>query len=113
MENKLFINDNCEDFDRYKENLLKQDFDKLVAESGVCCQGTIIHFATTYNNTEIDGNKIQKGDLLFLIPAYDLAIEPFAQDPILMGSEYYTVIDVKKVAPSNDAILYKVQVRGA
>ncbi|MFP4447160.1 MAG: molybdopterin-dependent oxidoreductase [Bacteroidales bacterium] len=48
-ENKLFIKDNCHQFDIYKEKLLKEDFDKLVEESGICCKEHLVEFAENYN----------------------------------------------------------------
>lgn len=51
LQNQLFIDGNSQNFEIYKEQLLKEDFDELVKESGVCCKGTIINFATDYNKT--------------------------------------------------------------
>jgi len=49
FENKLFINDNCEGFDEYKKQLLKENFVELVEESGVQYMDTLIEFAKEYN----------------------------------------------------------------
>lgn len=51
QQNQLFIDDNTTDFETYKTNLLKEDFNRLVIDSGVCCKGTIIGFASDYNKT--------------------------------------------------------------
>lgn len=48
LQNNLFINDNCIDFDDYKKAILNENFDELVNESGVNNQ-TIINFALDYN----------------------------------------------------------------
>ena len=50
-QNQLFINDNCTDFDSYKETLLNEDFIKLVKESGLS-ENDIIEFANTYNKEQ-------------------------------------------------------------
>ncbi len=52
LQNQFFIDGNSQNFEQYKENLLKENFDDLVAESGVCCKGTIINFATDFNKTQ-------------------------------------------------------------
>jgi len=51
LQNQLFIDGNSQNFEIYKEQLLKENFDELVKESGVCCKGTIINFASEYNKT--------------------------------------------------------------
>lgn len=50
LQNALFIKDNCTGFEEYKKELAKENFEALVAESGVCCQGVIEEFAVNYNN---------------------------------------------------------------
>lgn len=50
FENKLFIDDNCEGYEVYKENLLKEDFMQLVQLSGAENLDMIIEFAKRYNN---------------------------------------------------------------
>lgn len=47
-ENGLFIKDNCTDFEAYKKELLGQNFDSLVNESGLSASG-IAEFAERYN----------------------------------------------------------------
>jgi formate dehydrogenase major subunit len=49
LQNQLFINDNCTGFDEYKINLLKEDFNELVKQSGICCKECIEKFAEDYN----------------------------------------------------------------
>ncbi len=48
-ENMLFIKDNSEKFDEYKEALLKEDFNKLYEKSGVCCKEHFEAFAEEFN----------------------------------------------------------------
>jgi len=53
LENQLFIKDNCQGFDDYKKNLLKENFDDLCKKAGVCCKECVEKFAEVYN-TEIN-----------------------------------------------------------
>jgi len=48
LYNAMFINDNCADFETYKENLLKENFDELVKLSGLT-NDQITSFANDYN----------------------------------------------------------------
>ena len=48
LENKLFIDDNCDDFDDYKQKLLSLKF-KSLAEKACDSEETIIKFAEEYN----------------------------------------------------------------
>jgi len=48
LQNQVFINDNCQNFDTYKAALLKEDFNALVASSGLC-ENDIASFAKEYN----------------------------------------------------------------
>ena len=50
FHNALFINDNCEEFESYKESLLKENFVELVEKSGVQFMDQIIEFAKEFNN---------------------------------------------------------------
>jgi formate dehydrogenase major subunit len=49
LENALFLRDRVEGFEGYKAMLLKEDFNALVASSGIS-SGEIAAFAETYNN---------------------------------------------------------------
>ncbi|MCB2195207.1 MAG: FAD-dependent oxidoreductase [Bacteroidetes bacterium] len=49
LQNDLFIKDNCEGFSEYKKNLANENYEQLVKEAGVCCQGVIEEFAEKYN----------------------------------------------------------------
>ncbi len=50
LHNALFIKDNCNGFDEYKKELVKENYEELIKESGVCCQESIEEFAAKYNN---------------------------------------------------------------
>ena len=64
-----------------------------------------------YSQVAIDGTMIQIGDVLFLIPAYDLDDDIDIDDKLTFGSEDYSVVNSKAVDPNGTAILYKVQAR--
>ncbi|MCK4663344.1 MAG: molybdopterin-dependent oxidoreductase [Bacteroidales bacterium] len=49
FENGMFIKDNTEDFENYKNSILKENFEQLVKKSGVCCKESIIDFAESFN----------------------------------------------------------------
>ncbi len=48
MENRVFIDDHCNDFDNYRTNILKENFDKLCKDAGVT-PGQIARFADDFN----------------------------------------------------------------
>ena len=50
-QNDLFIKDKCSDFEDYKKQLLQEDFDRLVEESGVSGED-LKAFADQYNNQQ-------------------------------------------------------------
>ncbi len=50
FHNAMFINDKCEGFEEYKEELLKEDFVELIKKSGVPFMDNVIEFAKEYNN---------------------------------------------------------------
>jgi formate dehydrogenase major subunit len=49
MHNALFINDNCEGFEAYREELMKENFGELVEKAGALRMEDIIDLATGYN----------------------------------------------------------------
>ncbi len=49
FENGLFIKDNCEGYEEYKEELLKENFVDLVEKSGVQFMDQVIEFAKEFN----------------------------------------------------------------
>ena len=49
-QNQLFINDRTEAYENYKAELLTDDYDKLIKDSGICCKEELEKFANRYNN---------------------------------------------------------------
>ncbi|MCF8234563.1 MAG: FAD-dependent oxidoreductase [Bacteroidales bacterium] len=49
FQNDMFLKDRCEDYETYKEALLKENFGELVEKSGVRYMDQIIEFAKHYN----------------------------------------------------------------
>lgn len=52
MENGLYIRDEVEDFEEYKQSLLGQDFDELYTKAAPCCMDHFADFARSYNETQ-------------------------------------------------------------
>ncbi len=50
FHNAMFINDNCEAYEEYKTEVLKENFSELIKLSGVPFMDVIIEFAKSYNN---------------------------------------------------------------
>jgi formate dehydrogenase major subunit len=50
LENAMFINDNCKDFEVYKQNLLAENFNELLEKAGFCCKEGFEDFVKDYNN---------------------------------------------------------------
>jgi predicted molibdopterin-dependent oxidoreductase YjgC len=50
LENQLFLKDNCEGFEAYKTNLLKERFDDIYKKAGVSNKESFEKFALNYNN---------------------------------------------------------------
>ena len=50
FENGMFIKDNCEGYEKYKKQLLKENFGELVEKSGVKFMDQVIEFAKEFNN---------------------------------------------------------------
>lgn len=48
-QNMLFIEGNCEGYDEYRKNLLKEDY-KVLVEKGACCEECLVKFAEDYND---------------------------------------------------------------
>lgn len=49
FQNGMFIKDNCQGFEEYKKNLLKENFVELVEKSGVPYMDKVVEFAKEYN----------------------------------------------------------------
>jgi formate dehydrogenase major subunit len=52
LQNNLFIKDKCDNYEEYKNQLLKENFDELIEKSGVCCKDHLIEFAENYNKEQ-------------------------------------------------------------
>lgn len=50
LHNAMYLNDNCDGYNEYKEQLLKENFEELVSLSGVTSIDSIGDFAKSYNN---------------------------------------------------------------
>lgn len=50
FHNAMFINDHCEGYEQYKEQILKEDFVDLVRKSGVRYMDKVVEFAKDFNN---------------------------------------------------------------
>lgn len=61
---------------------------------------------------KIDGTLVQRGDRLALISAADVSGGvPNTSDLLVIGGNAHKIINVETISPSNDDVLYKVQVR--
>lgn len=49
LENRMFINDNCENFEEYRQKLLAENYEELIKRSGICCREHLETFAEEYN----------------------------------------------------------------
>jgi hypothetical protein len=68
---------------------------------------------TDVKNAQLDEDTIRHDDRKILMPAYNLNIEPTQADTIIIGSEEFVISIIKRVAPNNDPILYKIYTRKA
>jgi len=50
LHNAMFINDNCEEYEDYKANILNEDYEKLIQLSGVANESVIADFAKDFIN---------------------------------------------------------------
>jgi hypothetical protein len=66
---------------------------------------------TECKEDQIDGTVIRIGDRVLLVPAYNLSIVPNQADTVLIDSVEYIITLIKKIAPSNDPIIYKIFTR--
>ena len=64
---------------------------------------------TDYNELDIDGTLIKRGDKELLIPAFDFS--PDTDDLIIDGAEQYKIVNIKTISPGAAILLYKLQVR--
>jgi len=73
------------------------------------CNGVI----TNYSAYEIDGTVIRRDDRKVLLAAGGLAVVPTTADTLTIGGVELAIMHVEPIAPSNDPIIYTVQVRNA
>ena len=71
------------------------------------CNGVI----TNYSAHEIDGTVIRRDDRKVLLAAGGLAVTPTTADTLTIGGVELAIMHVEPIAPSNDPIIYTVQVR--
>lgn len=72
------------------------------------CNGVI----TNYSAHEIDGTVIRRDDRKVLLAA-GLPVVPTTADTLTIGGVELAIMHVEPIAPSNDPIIYTVQVRNA
>jgi len=61
-----------------------------------------------YRKGQISGADIQAGDLLAII---DSQVEPLSSDQILVDARTYSIVAIQRIKPSDQALIYKVQLR--
>lgn len=65
-----------------------------------------------YRAHEIDGDRVQPGDLRVLVPAQGLDITPKpVTDQLIIGGVTHSVIDVQRVIATDQAAAYELQAR--
>jgi len=62
-----------------------------------------------YNNSEIDGERVQAKDKRVLLEAVSTA--PIIGDSVSIDSADHSVLHVKKIAPAGTVVCYELQVR--
>jgi len=61
-----------------------------------------------YRKGQISGADIQAGDLLAII---DSQVEQLSSDQMLVDARTYSIVAIQRVKPSDQALIYKVQLR--
>jgi len=61
-----------------------------------------------YKKGQISGADIQAGDLLAII---DSQVEPLSSDQVLIDARLYSIVAIQRVRPSDQTLIYKVQLR--
>lgn len=72
---------------------------------------TVKAYKSEYVEKQVDGENIQKGDILLVVAAKDLVITPRVSDQVLQGSSVYQIQDVKPLNPATTNLYYKLQLR--
>jgi hypothetical protein len=69
-----------------------------------------------YENKNIDGSLVKKGDRKLLLAALNTALAaltaPSVNDTVSANSVTYTIVAIRPVAPSGVAVAYDCQIRG-
>lgn len=85
------------------------DVDTGTTTDSTVTQSGLKAVVTNYKQTEIDGTKILQGDCKVIIES---AATPSVNSTVTTAdSTVFTVIDFVKIAPSGEAVIYKLQVR--
>lgn len=78
-----------------------------VTETTATAYGVVSQFSAS----DIDGELIRKGDLLLVVAASGIT-KPGADDDVtLADATKYTIKNVIDVAPANESVIYKLQIR--
>lgn len=78
-----------------------------VQETSYTCFGLILE----YDAREIDGIVIKRDDRKIMVASESLSTAPTTSDVIEVGSVSYSIQNIASLAPSNDPIMYTLQVR--
>jgi hypothetical protein len=69
-----------------------------------------------YENKNIDGSLVKKGDRKLLLAALNTALAaltaPSVNDQVTANSVTYTIVAIRPIAPSGVAVAYDCQIRG-
>ena len=69
-----------------------------------------------YDNTNIDGSLVKKGDRKLLLSALNTSLAaltaPSVNDQVTAYSVTYTIVAIRPIAPSGVAVAYDCQIRG-
>ena len=69
-----------------------------------------------YENKNIDGTLVKKGDRRLLLSALNTALAaltaPSVNDTVAANSVTYTIVAIRPIAPSGVAVAYDCQIRG-
>ena len=72
---------------------------------------SVIAVFTDFEQDEIDGTLIVRGDKKAVIAAGSLNSPPENNDILIDGSDQYRIVQLMAVQPGDTALIYKVQVR--
>lgn len=68
---------------------------------------------TSYSAAELRAEYVQIGDRKLLVQAAGLDHIPTTEDRVQIGSDAFAVVNVEAVAPANEPVMWKLQVRQA